>query len=105
MKYVLFYENGDAPRELAQQLYPAHRDRWDEFREAGRLLAIGPFTDGSGAMGVFTSKAAAGSSRPATRSYCRASSAPGVSQSGQRRSSVPEAAAPQPEHSDQRDDR
>jgi uncharacterized protein len=59
VEYVLFYENGDAPRELAQQLYPAHRDRWDEFREAGSLLAIGPFTDGSGAMGVFTSKAAA----------------------------------------------
>jgi uncharacterized protein YciI len=59
MKYVLFYENGDAPAELARQQFPAHRARWDEFREAGRLLAIGPFADGSGAMAVFTSREAA----------------------------------------------
>jgi uncharacterized protein len=59
MKYVLFYENGDTPPELGQQVFPAHRARWDEFRQAGSLLAIGPFTDGSGAMAVFTSQAAA----------------------------------------------
>jgi uncharacterized protein YciI len=59
MKYVLFYENAAVPAELVQEQFPAHRARWDEFRQAGSLLAIGPFTDGSGAMAVFSSRAAA----------------------------------------------
>jgi len=59
MKYVLFYENAGAPAELIQQHAAAHRARWDEFRQAGSLVAIGPFTDGTGAMAVFTSRTAA----------------------------------------------
>jgi uncharacterized protein len=59
MKYVLFYENAGAPAELIQRQLPAHRARWDEYRQAGSLLAIGPFADGSGAMGVFRTRAAA----------------------------------------------
>jgi uncharacterized protein YciI len=59
MKYVLFYANADAPAELTQQLLPAHRARWGEFQHLGSLLAIGPFTDGTGAMGVFGSREAA----------------------------------------------
>ena len=38
----------------------AHRARWQEFRDAGTLLLIGPFADPwDGAMGVFTTEAAA----------------------------------------------
>jgi uncharacterized protein len=56
MKYVLFYENDSPPGELAQQLFPAHKARWSEFQQTGSLLAIGPFSDGTGAMAVFTSR-------------------------------------------------
>jgi len=59
MKYVLFYENAGASPELIQQHAAAHQARWSEFQQAGSLVAIGPFTDGTGAMGVFTSRAAA----------------------------------------------
>jgi uncharacterized protein YciI len=37
----------------------AHRAWWGEFRDRGTLLAIGPYSDGSGAIGVFTSREAA----------------------------------------------
>ena len=59
MKYVLFYDSAGAPAELIQQHAAAHRARWGEFQQAGSLLAIGPFTDGTGAMGVFSSREAA----------------------------------------------
>jgi uncharacterized protein YciI len=59
MKYVLFYESAGAPPELIQENAPAHRARWAEFQQAGSLLAIGPFADGTGAMAVFTSRVAA----------------------------------------------
>ena len=59
MKYVLFYESGDDVATLAPLHFAAHRARWQEFAENGRLLAIGPFTDGTGAMAVFTTHAAA----------------------------------------------
>lgn len=59
MKYVLCYETADGAAELIRLHGAAHRARWDEFRNAGSLLLIGPFTDGSGAMAVFTSRAAA----------------------------------------------
>jgi uncharacterized protein len=59
VKYVLFYESGDDVATLAPQHFAAHRARWQEFAESGRLLAIGPFTDGAGAMGVFATRAAA----------------------------------------------
>lgn len=59
MKYVLFYETApDASAGLAE-LFPAHRARWQSYREQGTLLAIGPFSDRSGAMGVFTTREAA----------------------------------------------
>jgi uncharacterized protein YciI len=59
MKYVLFYETApDAGASIAE-LFPAHRARWQGCLEQGTLLAIGPFSDGSGAMGVFTTRAAA----------------------------------------------
>jgi uncharacterized protein len=57
VRYVLFYESGDNVAALAPLHFPAHRARWQEFAESGRLLAIGPFTDGAGAMAVFTTRA------------------------------------------------
>jgi uncharacterized protein len=59
VKYVLFYEPGDGAAALARVHFAAHRARWQEFAENGLLLAIGPFTDGTGAMGVFVTQAAA----------------------------------------------
>jgi uncharacterized protein len=59
VKYVLFYESGDSVATLAPLHFPAHQARWQEFVENGRLLAIGPFADGAGAMGVFATRAAA----------------------------------------------
>lgn len=59
MKYVLFYEAA-ADMNRAREVFPAHRAKWQEFVDRGQLLMIGPFTDpGQGAMGVFTTRAAA----------------------------------------------
>jgi uncharacterized protein YciI len=60
MKYVLSYEPGgpDMPAK-ARLHFPEHAASWDAFRRDGSLLLIGPFTDGSGAMAVFTSREAA----------------------------------------------
>lgn len=59
MKYVLFYESSPATAELARQHFPEHRARWATYAQSGSLLLIGPFSDGNGAMAVFTSREAA----------------------------------------------
>jgi uncharacterized protein len=59
MKYVLFYESSDEVAEKAPLHFPAHRARWREFQDNGTLLMIGPLTDQSGAMAVFTTREAA----------------------------------------------
>jgi uncharacterized protein len=63
MKYVLFYDPAEDPAAdvagLARQHFPDHRARWSQFRDRGTLLLIGPFSDGSGAMAVFTTREAA----------------------------------------------
>jgi uncharacterized protein YciI len=59
MKYVLFYESADDVAEKAPLHFPAHKARWQEFLDRGSLLLIGPFSDRSGAMAVFTTTAAA----------------------------------------------
>lgn len=59
MKYVVMYETAaDAETKLAEH-FPAHRVRWGEYLARGTLLAIGPFADRRGAMGVFTTREAA----------------------------------------------
>jgi uncharacterized protein YciI len=45
--------------EKAPLHFAAHRARWGEFHDRGTLLLIGPFSDQSGAMGVFTTREAA----------------------------------------------
>jgi hypothetical protein len=59
VKYVLFYEPKDGVAEKVREHFAAHREKWGEFQAAGTLLMVGPFTDGSGAMGVFTTRDAA----------------------------------------------
>ncbi len=57
VKYVLFYESADDVAVKAPLYFAEDRARWSEFAERGSLLLIGPFTDGAGAMGVFTTRA------------------------------------------------
>jgi uncharacterized protein len=60
VKYLLFYDLADDAMPLAQQHFPAHRDRLLQFAERGALLMVGTFTDPPiGAMAVFTSREAA----------------------------------------------
>ena len=61
MKYVLTYESpADLDMDAVRAHFDAHRARWQEFREQGTLLLIGPFADPrDGAMGVFTTEEAA----------------------------------------------
>jgi hypothetical protein len=59
MKYVVMYQMAaDAPAKIREHV-SAHKAWWGEFREQGSLLAIGPISDGSGALGVFTTREAA----------------------------------------------
>lgn len=57
IRYVVFYESGDLT--LAAEHFPAHRARYTEFMNRGVLLSLGPFTDRSGSIAVFTSREAA----------------------------------------------
>jgi uncharacterized protein YciI len=56
-RYVLFYESGDL--SLAAEHFPAHRARYTEFMNRGVLLALGPFTDRSGSIAIFSTHEAA----------------------------------------------
>ena len=59
MKYLLFYDLAENAMPLAQQHYPAHKQRLDRFAERGALLMVGTFTDPPmGAMAVFTTREA-----------------------------------------------
>jgi len=57
LRDVLFYESGDLSR--AAENFPAHQARYTEFMRRGELLALGPFTDGSGSIAVFATREAA----------------------------------------------
>jgi hypothetical protein len=56
-RYVLFYDSGDL--SLAAEHFPAHRARYMEFMDRGVLLALGPFTDRSGSIAIFSTHEAA----------------------------------------------
>lgn len=59
MKYVLLYDSApDADARIAEHV-TGHRALWTEFLEQGTLVMIGPFTDRSGALAVFTTRSAA----------------------------------------------
>ena len=57
LRYVLFYESGNL--SLAAENFPAHQARYQEFMRRGVLLSLGPFSDRSGSMAVFTTREAA----------------------------------------------
>jgi uncharacterized protein len=57
VRYVLFYKSGDL--SLAAEHFALHKARYTEFMERGVLLSLGPFTDGSGSVAVFTTREAA----------------------------------------------
>ena len=59
MKYVLVYHSSPRVGELAPIHFAAHRARWNQFRDDGSLLMIGPYADQSGALAVFRSREAA----------------------------------------------
>jgi uncharacterized protein len=59
MKYVLFYESAPDAAATAPLHFSAHKALWSGYADSGRLLLIGPFSDGSGAMAVFTTREAA----------------------------------------------
>jgi uncharacterized protein YciI len=61
MKYVLFYEASADFRAKVPAHFAAHRALWERFHREGQLLLVGPFTDepSGGAMGIFTTRAAA----------------------------------------------
>jgi uncharacterized protein YciI/2-polyprenyl-3-methyl-5-hydroxy-6-metoxy-1,4-benzoquinol methylase len=61
MRYVLTYESVADFRARVPAHLAAHRALWKRFQDEGSLLLIGPFTDepAGGAMGVFTTRAAA----------------------------------------------
>jgi uncharacterized protein YciI len=59
VKYVLFWESADDVAARAPEFMPAHRAWYQEFARRGDLLMVGPFSDRSGALSVFTNRAAA----------------------------------------------
>jgi uncharacterized protein YciI len=59
VKYVLVYESADDVAQTAPVHFAAHRARWSEFQANGTLLLIGPYSDQSGALAVFTTREAA----------------------------------------------
>jgi uncharacterized protein YciI len=61
VKYVLFYESADGSESKIPLHFPAHQALWHQFKTAGTLLMIGPFTEQPPrqAMAVFTTRAAA----------------------------------------------
>jgi uncharacterized protein YciI len=59
MKYVLFYEPKEGVADKARLHFADHCGKWGQFQAEGTLLMVGPFADGSGAMGVFTTREAA----------------------------------------------
>ena len=60
-RYVALYESADDVRSKAPAHFPAHRARWQAFRDRGTLLMIGTFADPQkdGSMGIFTTREAA----------------------------------------------
>ena len=59
MKYVLFYDPVPGAGPAARLHFDAHKALWSRYAESGSLFAIGPFSDGSGAMAVFATRQAA----------------------------------------------
>ena len=60
MKYLMFYEMAAEGLSKARANFPAHQSRLQEFHQKGILLMAGPYgTPPMGALGIFTTRAAA----------------------------------------------
>jgi uncharacterized protein YciI len=60
MKILMFYETAPDGLAKARDNFPAHRARLEAFHARGVLLMAGPYgSPPVGALGVFTSRAAA----------------------------------------------
>jgi uncharacterized protein len=59
MKFALLYEAADDVAARAPEFMAGHRAWYQEFHRRGDLLMVGPFSDQSGALAIFTSRAAA----------------------------------------------
>jgi len=60
MKYLMFYELSPDGMAKAKAHFPAHQSRLMEFHQNGTLLMAGPYgSPPAGAVGVFTTRAAA----------------------------------------------
>ena len=57
LRCVLFYKSGDL--SLAAEHFPSHKAWYTEFMQRGVLLSLGPFSDRSGSIAVFTTREAA----------------------------------------------
>ena len=57
-KWVLFYDSADDVLAKAQQHFPAHLARLQEFHGRGELLMVGTFADPheDGSMAIFSSR-------------------------------------------------
>lgn len=55
---MLFYESADDVMSKAPQVFPAHRERLQEFKARGELLLVGTFADpqADGSMAVFATR-------------------------------------------------
>ncbi|HEX6767631.1 MAG TPA: YciI family protein [Polyangiaceae bacterium] len=59
-KWVLQYETPPEGLAKVKELFPAHKQRLDEFHARGVLILVGPLGNPPvGALGVFTTKEAA----------------------------------------------
>lgn len=60
MKAVLFYEMAPGKtREDAMAIFPRHEVHLNAFIARKEILAVGPFSDGTGSMGIFKDRATA----------------------------------------------
>jgi len=60
MKYLMFYDMAAEGLSKARANLPAHQHRLQEFHRQGTLLMAGPYgTPPMGALGIFTTRAAA----------------------------------------------
>lgn len=53
MKAVLTYETGYSSMEEIMQVFPRHKEYLENFKKQNTVVAIGPFKDRKGSMGIF----------------------------------------------------
>jgi len=59
MKAVVIGEGSGSTMETIMAVYPRHKINADKYIQRGDVIGIGPFTDKSGNMAIFKTRAAA----------------------------------------------